>query len=75
MDMDIEYDILMKFTYDNLDYVLYTDNTYDELGVFNIYGAKVGKEGRLEEVDDVDISDVFDKMIEEYKEKVIKGEI
>ena len=73
--MDVEYDILMNFTYDDLDYVLYTDNTYDEFGAFNIYGAKVGKEGRLEEPDDVDINDVFNIMIEEYKDKIIKGEI
>ena len=70
-----EYDILVKFTYEDDNYVIYTDNTYDELGQFNLYGAKLGRDDRLEEVDDVDINDVFNLMIEEYKKKIIVGEV
>lgn len=73
--MDKEYDILMNFSYDDNDYVLYTDNTYDDKGDFNVYGARVDEEGRLLEVEDVDMDDVFKEMIDKYKEKVLKGEI
>ena len=72
---DVLYDILMKFSFDSEDYVLYTDNTYDNEGNFNIYGAKLGIDGRLEEVDDVDMDLVFDIMIRRYKKKVLGGEL
>ena len=75
MKDNINYDILMKFAYEDDDYVLYTDNTYNDLGEFNIYGARLGLDDRLEEVNDVDIDDVFNMMINEYKEKIIAGEI
>ena len=71
----MNYDILMKFTYDADDYVIYTDNTYDEDGIFNMYGAKLGQDDRLVDVDDVDIMDVFNIVIDEYKKKIISGEI
>ena len=71
----MNYDILMKFSYEDDNYVIYTDNTYDEDGVFNMYGAKLGLDDRLEEVDDVDIQDVFNIMVDEYKKKIMAGEI
>lgn len=75
MNKHKEYDILMQFTYDDVDYVIVTDNTYNEKGEFNMYGARVGVDGRLREVYDTDMMDVFNVMIERYKEKIIKGEI
>lgn len=72
---NMEYDILMKFKYDGIDYVLYTDNTYNEKEEFNIYGASLDKEGRLTEVTDVDMMDVFSIMINRYREKVMSGEV
>ena len=72
---NIEYDILVKFQYDDKDYVLYTDNTFSDQGEFNVYGAGIDKEGRLREVDDVDMDDVFHYMIQQYKEKVLNGEL
>ena len=75
MDKEIEYDILMEFNYDGNDYVIYTDNTYDEEGKFNLYGAATDSEGRLREVEDVDMDDVFDMMINRYRESILKGEI
>ena len=71
----MNYDILMKFTYEDEDYVIYTDNTYGEDGSFNMYGAKLGEDDRLEEVNDVDIQDVFNIMVDEYKKKIVAGEI
>lgn len=71
----MEYDILMKFKYDNRDYVLYTDNTYGDNNEFNIYGACIDGEGRLREVDDVDMDDIFNIMINKYKDKVNSGEL
>lgn len=75
MDKEIEYDILMEFNYDGNDYVIYTDNSYDEEGKFNLYGASLDSEGRLREVEDVDMDDVFDMMINRYRESILKGEI
>ena len=72
---DREYDILMEFQYDGNDYVIYTDNTYNENGEFNLYGAGKDSEGRLREVNDVDMDDVFQIMINQYKEKVLNGEL
>ena len=71
----MDYNILVKFTYEDDNYVIYTDNTYDNEGFFNIYWAKLGNYDRLLDVDDVDIRDVFNIMIDEYKEKVRYGEI
>ena len=71
----MEYDIFMNFKYDGNDYVLYTDNTYNDNNEFNVYGARMDKEGRLREVDDVDMDEVFNIMIRRYRDKVMSGEL
>ena len=53
----------------------YYEITYDEEGKFNLYGASLDSEGRLREVEDVDMDDVFDMMINRYRESILKGEI
>ena len=75
MNKITDYDILVKFTYEDEDYVIYTDNTYNKLGEYNIYGAKLGFDDKLEKVDDVDMDDVFKIVIDEYREKIVAGEI
>lgn len=75
MNKITDYDILVKFTYEDEDYVIYTDNTYNKLGEYNIYGAKLGLDDKLEKVDDVDMDDVFKIVIDEYREKIVAGEI
>jgi hypothetical protein len=73
--MNREYDILMSFSYFDDDYVLYTDNTYDSNGSFNVYGARVDSRGRLKRVDDVDMDIVFNRMIEKYRNEVLKENV
>ena len=73
--MNREYDILMKFTYFDEDYVLYTDNSYDSSGNFNVYGARVDSLGRLKKVNDVDMDIVFERMIDKYKNEVLKENV
>ena len=70
-----EYDILVKFTYDGNEYVLCTDNTFDKDGNIRTFGACVDKEGRLSEVSDVDMDDVFRIVGEQYRDKVLEGEV
>ena len=70
-----EYNILVKFKYDDNDYVLYTDNTQDEDGNINVYGAKVDKNGKLSVAEDVDMERVFQIMIEKYRKKIVGGEL
>ena len=69
-----ELDILMSFSYEDNDYVIITDNTYDDEGNFNMYGAKLGPDNRLEEVVDRDVISIFDSMIKDYKEKILRGD-
>ena len=69
----IEYDILMRFHYGDDDYVIFTDNTYDNDNL-NLYGARLDSEERLIEYDE-DMDEVFDMMINKYKEKLLKGEV
>lgn len=73
--MDKEYDILMEFTYFDEDYVLYTDNTYNALGEFNVYGARIDSDGRLQKVYDIDMDIVFERMIEKYKNEILRENV
>ena len=75
MDNKKEMDILVKFTYDCNQYVIVTDNSYHDDGDINVFGAKLGKDDRLEDVVDVDMTDIFNTMIEEYRQKILRGEI
>ena len=73
--MNDGYDILMKFSYDDRDYIIFTDYTYDEEGILNFYGSGIDSEGRLVEVEDVDMDKVFQIKIDEYKDKLLRGEV
>ncbi len=75
MDKNMEYNILVKFNYDGEDYIIYTDNTYDDKGKFNLFGACLDSEGRLMDVEDPDINIIFDVMMKRYREKVLRGEL
>lgn len=74
-DKKINYDVLIKFDYDNNNYIIYTDNTYNDKGEFNLYGAMIDKENKLNSVYDVDVIAIFNKLIAEYKDKIIKGAV
>ena len=71
----VECDILIKFEFDGDNYIVYTDNTYDKNGYFNLYKAMVGKDNKLYDPTDIDVLPVFDKLIADYKSKIVKGEI
>ena len=75
MKDNLNYDILVKFNYDGEDYIIYTDNTYDDKGIFNLYGACLDNEGRLIEVDDPDVHVIFDVMMKRYRENLLRGEL
>ena len=69
---ELNYDILIRFTFDNSNYIVYTDNLQNEQGEFNLYGAKLDINNKLEEVTDVDVLPLFEEIIEENKEKIRK---
>ncbi len=75
MEKNMEYDILMRFNFDGEDYIIYTDNTYDDKGKINLFGASLDSEGRLIEVEDPDIHIIFNVMMKRYREKVLRGEL
>ena len=70
----VECDILIEFEYDGNNYIVYTDNTFDKDGYFNLYKAWL-KDNKLYDPVDVDVDEIFDKLIRDYKEKVLRGEI
>ena len=72
---EIKCDILIEFTYDSVNYIVYTDNTIDENGFFNLYKAKIDSENKISDPDDVDVDEIFDKLILDYKNKIIRGEV
>ncbi len=72
---NLEYDILMKFSFDGDNYIIYTDNTFDDGGNIHLYGARLDEEERLREVEDADIHAVFDIMMKRYREKLLRGEL
>ena len=69
---ELNYDILIRFTFDNSNYIVYTDNLQNEKGEFNLYGAKLDINNKLEEVTDVDVLPLFEEIIEDYNEKIRK---
>lgn len=71
----IKCNVLIEFTYDSKKYIVYTDNTYDDEGMFNLYKGCIDLENRLSDPDDVDVDEIFDKLITDYKNKIIGGEI
>lgn len=73
--MNNKYHILMDFVYSDIKYVIYTDDTYTKDGKLNLYTASVEENGKLSEPLDTDIDIVFKAMIEEYKRRIIEGEL
>jgi len=71
----INCDVLIRFTYDGNKYIVYTDNTYNKSGEFNLYEALIDNSNKLREPSDIKVMPIFDTLIYEYKKKVIKGEI
>lgn len=69
---ELNYDILIKFSFDNSNYIVYTDNTTNDQDEFNLYGAKININNELEEVTDVDVLPLFEEIIEDYKKKIRK---
>ncbi len=67
--------VLIEFTYDSENYIVYTDNTYDKKGIFNLYKAHIDSDNKLSDPTDVDVEEIFDKLITDYKNKVARGEI
>lgn len=71
----IDCDVLIKFEFNQNNYIVYTDNTYNTDGYFNLYKAKVDANGLLSDPIDIDVIPVFDKLISNYKNKIKKGEL
>ena len=74
-DKEVICDVLIEFTFDNNKYIVYTDNTFDNDGLFNLYKAKIDDNNRISDPDDVDVEKIFEKLIIDYKNKVVRGEI
>ena len=70
----IECNVLIRFTFFDNEYIVYTDNKTGDKNEFNLYKALI-KNNHLYDPTDVDVIPVFDKLIKEYKRKVIQGEI
>lgn len=71
---EVECDVLIEFEYDKNKYIVYTDNTINEKGEYNLYKALL-KENKIYNPKDVDVDEIFDKLIKDYKNKVLRGEI
>ena len=71
----IEYDVLIEFIYDNRNYIVYTDNTVDSNGLFNLYKGYIDDDNNIKDLKDDKLDKIFDRLIIDYKNKVIRGEI
>ena len=71
----IKCDILIEFIYDNKKCIIYTDNTFDSNGLFNIYKGYIDENNHIKDVKDGKLDKIFDKLITDYKNKVRRGEI
>ena len=58
------YDILIKFSYNNNNYLVYTDNKYNNLNELNIY-ASILKDGKLYSVQTNEEWNLIDKKLME----------
>lgn len=74
MHNKIEYDVLIEFIYDNKNCIVYTDNTVDSNGLFNLYKGYID-DNNIKNVEDSDLDEIFDRLIKDYKNKVMRGEI
>ena len=71
---EVECDILIEFEYDNNNYIVYTDNIINENGEFTLYKGKI-EGNKISDPKDVDVDCIFDRLIKDYKTKVLRGEI
>ena len=67
--------ILIRFEYKENEYIVYTDNKCNEFGDYNLYKALIDRDHRIMDPLDESVNSIFDRLIYEYKQKVIKGEI
>lgn len=74
-DKKIECNILIEFEFDNNKYILYTDNSFTNNGDYNMYKGMINESGKIVDPTDIDVNEIFDKLIMEYKNKVLRGEI
>lgn len=73
-NQEVKCDILIEFEYDSNQYIVYTDNKINKNGGFNLYKAKLD-DNKISDPTDVDVDEIFDKLILDYKNKIIGGEI
>ncbi len=71
----VKCDVLIEFKYDERNYIVYTDNTIDNDGMFNIYKGCINPNNQISDPEDVDVDEIFKILINDYKMKVLKGEI
>lgn len=71
----VECNILIRFEYKFNRYIVYTDNILNEKGEYNLYKALIDENNKIVDPEDTSVDSVFDKLINEYKKKVVKGEI
>lgn len=71
---EVNCDILIEFEYDKNKYIVYTDNTINEKGEYNLYKGMIDGNKICDPID-IDVNEIFDKLIIDYKNKVLRGEI
>lgn len=71
---EVECDVLIEFEYCNNDYIVYTDNTLTKEGEIILYRGMIEND-KVVDPKDIDVFFIFDKLITDYKNKVLRGEI
>ncbi len=72
---EVKCDVLIEFEFDNNKYIVYTDNIINKDGEYTLYKGMINKEGNVCDPEDIDVNEIFEKLIIEYKNKIIRGEI
>lgn len=71
---EVECDVLIEFEYYDNDYIVYTDNTLTKEGEIILYRGMIEND-KVVNPKDIDVFFIFDKLITDYKNKVLRGEI
>ena len=71
----VECDVLIEFEFDNNEYIVYTDNIINKDGEYTLYKGMIGKNGNICDPKDVDVEEIFNKLITDYKNKILRGEV
>ena len=71
---EVKCDVLIEFTFAGENYIVYTDNTLNKNLEYNLYKAKIDSKNKLSDPIDIDVEPVFDKLIEDYKNRIIRGD-